>query len=244
MDQTSIRRRNRLKHHYTMTSNVLIFGYADLDDSAKLTYQAIDSFDWPDQTGERKGYAYPSVRTVAKLRGVNERTIQRHFEALEKAGLLRREYQPGKPCLLWIEEPSREEAENYLSTIGGVGGDTDVTTTGDTDVTPNKKQEREKDKSVNGSLRLGEDRGRGGERLTELERAKREWLANHMVEQLGDPHSLGFYRKIASQLPEHQVFQMLSEVRSMANGGRIRSSRARLFTTLAKRPADVIDNSV
>jgi len=216
--------------HYTVVSNVVIFGYHDLDDGAKLTYQAIDSFDWPNQAGERKGYAYPSVPTLARLRGVSERTVQRHLDALEAVGLVKREALTGKPCRLWIEEPSAAEREKYLSTIGA-SGDTDDTTTGDTDVTPYKKKEREKDKPVNESQRLWEQKGRV--RLTELERAKREWLANHMVEQLGDPHSLGFYRKVAAMLPEYQVFEALSELRAHLVRGTIRN-RGALFTSLVQ----------
>src|SRR5690242_17980647 len=123
MDTTAtIRRRNRLKRHFTVTSNVIIFGYAGkLTDAEKLTYQAIDSFDWPDSDGERKGYAYPSIATLARLRGVSGRTIQRHLENLEAVGLLTREARPGQPNYLWIEEPSSQEAEKYLSTIESRG---------------------------------------------------------------------------------------------------------------------------
>src|SRR3990172_9203492 len=105
MEDLAVRRRNRLKHHYTLVSNVIIFGYRQLTDAEKLTYVAIDSFDWPDEKGERKGYAYPSVETLASLRGVDRRTIFRHLSSLEGAGLLKREARLGRPALLWIEEP-------------------------------------------------------------------------------------------------------------------------------------------
>jgi len=235
MENTAnIRRRNRLKRHYTMTSNVLIFGYqGKLTDAEKLTYQSIDSFDWPDGGGERKGYAYPSIATLARLRGVSERSIQRHLESLEKVGLLSREVRPGKPNFLWIEEPSAEECERYLSTIGE-RGDTDGTPRNATDVTPYKKEEREENKPVNESQRLWEQKGRR-ERLTELEKAKRDWLANHMAEQLHDSHSFGFYRKTAATVPEARVFEALSEVRTIARQGRVTTSRAALFVTLVLR---------
>jgi hypothetical protein len=45
MEDLTIRHRNRLRHHYTQTSNVLLFGYQSVSDGAKLTYQVIDSFD-------------------------------------------------------------------------------------------------------------------------------------------------------------------------------------------------------
>lgn len=237
MESTAtIRRRNRLKKHYTMTSNVIIFGYQDkLTDAEKLTYQAIDSFDWPDGSGERKGYAYPSIATLARLRGMSERSIQRHLESLERAGLLTREVRPGKPNFLWIEEPSTEEAEGYLSTIGE-RGDTDVTLRDDTDVTPYKKEEESslrKTNHVNESQRLREQKGRR-ERLTALERAKREWLANRMVSQLGDPHSLGFYRKVAATVPEQRIFEALGEVKLAGIEGRVEKSKGALFTNILK----------
>lgn len=234
MEQPSARPRRGPTSHYTLTSNALIFGYHDLDDGAKLTYQAIDSFDWPDQAGERKGYAYPSVPTLARLRGTSERTIQRHCDALEDVGLLRREYLAGKPARLWIEEPSAQEAEKYSSTIDK-RGDTDVTPTPDTDVTPYKKEEISKkdESSLNESQRLWEQKGRG-ERLTALEKAKRDWLANHMVDQLGDPHSLNFYRKVAGEVPEHRVFQALSEVRLATREALVRKPPAMFVSLIAK----------
>ena len=51
MDNVTFRRRNRLKKHSVITSNVLLFGYSHVSDSAKITYQVIDSFDWQDGQG-------------------------------------------------------------------------------------------------------------------------------------------------------------------------------------------------
>lgn len=48
LDNVTFRRRNRLKKHFVITSNVLLFGYSHASDSAKGTYQLIDSFDWQD----------------------------------------------------------------------------------------------------------------------------------------------------------------------------------------------------
>jgi hypothetical protein len=86
MEDLQVRHRSRLRHHFTTTSNVLLFGYRQLSDGAKLTYQVIDSFDWEDDNGLRKGYAYPSLARVALGRGVSERTVQRHLAELEAAG--------------------------------------------------------------------------------------------------------------------------------------------------------------
>ncbi len=237
MDQVDIRRRDRLKKHYTTVSNVIIFGYQQLTDSEKLTYQAIDSFDWSDGEGLRKGYAYPSLRTLARRRGLDERTLRRHLAALEVAGLLRREQRVGQPSLLWIEEPSEKESEAYLSTIA-IGPDTNVRGTPDTDVRPldEESEKSETDKTVNGVKAFTGRRG-GKRFLSALERAKREWLANHMVEQLGDPHSLGFYRKVADTVPEPRVFEALSRLKDAATRSRVRS-RGALFASLIQQRVD------
>lgn len=234
MDEPTIRRRDRLKKHYTTVSNVIIFGYRSLTDGEKLTYQAIDSFDWSDGEGLRKGYAYPSLRTLGRLRGLDERTLRRHLGALEGAGLLRREQRVGKPSLLWIEEPSEQESEAYLSTIA-IGPDTDVRGTPDTDVRPNKKDESEKDKTVNGEQSSW--KGRGQRRSAE-ERAKREWLAGEILNELKDEHSLGFYRKVASRVHERRIFEILGHVKLASREGHVNTSKPALFTSLIRDAAN------
>lgn len=222
MDEPSIRHRNTLKRHYTMTSNVLIFGYKQLTDAVKLTYQAIDSFDWSDGGGKRKGYAFPSLSTLAELRGVDERTMRRHLSALESVNLLRRELRSGRPSLLWIEEPSKEECEAYLSTMT-TGPDTDVRGRGDTDVRPidEEAEKSETDKTVNAAK---------ASKGNQLE-AKVEWLAHEMQSQLEDRQSQAWFRQIALTVPEQRIFEALSEVRQASRDLKLRRKGA-LFTSL------------
>jgi helix-turn-helix protein len=229
MDEPTIRRRNRLNKHYTTVSNVIIFGYAGLTDAEKLTYQAIDSFDWSDGEGLRKGYAYPSLRTLARLRGLDERTLRRHLAALESVGLLRREQRPGQPNLLWIDEPSEGESEKYLSTIA-IGPDMDVRGRGDTDVRPYKKEELETDKTVNAE----QSSWKGRRRLSVEERAKRDYIAGEILKVCGDEHSLGFYRLAAENTPQHVVFEALSEVRRAGREGTLKRTRGALFTHIVQ----------
>jgi len=62
------------------------------------------------------------------------------------------------------------------------------------------------------------------------EKAKRDWLTGEMLKVLKDDLSLGFYRKVAQTVPEHRVFEALSEVKSTIQEGRIRRSPGSLFT--------------
>jgi hypothetical protein len=109
------RRRNRLKKHFVNVSNVLLYCYEFVSDAAKITFQVIDGFDWESkETGESKGYVFPAVETIAKIRHTSTRTIQRHFLELIKAKLLTRIRQRNKPSILYIEEVSDEEVSKYF----------------------------------------------------------------------------------------------------------------------------------
>ena len=104
------RRRNRLKKHFVNVSNVLLYCYTFVSDAAKITFQVIDGFDWESKhTGESKGYVFPAIETIAKIRHTSVRTIQRHILELIKAQLLTRLRQRNKPSILYIEEVSDTE---------------------------------------------------------------------------------------------------------------------------------------
>ena len=60
-----------------------------LSDGAKVIYGVLQSFDGPDETGQRKGYVWPSLPTLAKKSGKDERTVSRHLRALAQRGLIR-----------------------------------------------------------------------------------------------------------------------------------------------------------
>lgn len=109
------KRRNRLKKHFTNTSNVLLYCYEFVSDAAKITFQVIDGFDWESkETGDSKGYVFPAVETIAKIRHASIRTMQRHILELINAKLLTRIRQRNKPSILYIEEVSDEEINKYF----------------------------------------------------------------------------------------------------------------------------------
>src|SRR5215204_2988539 len=110
------KRRNRLKKHFINVSNVLLYGYKALSDAAKITYQVIEGFDWEDkETGDSKGFVFPSIETISAIRNAAKRTIFRHIKELEKVGLLTRVRRRNLPSVLYIEEVSDIEANSYLA---------------------------------------------------------------------------------------------------------------------------------
>lgn len=80
--------RPRLERHFVQTPQILLRGYPDLSDGAKLTYLVLLSFDYLDaEAGVHKGIVYPSIETLMSIRGKGRSTIYAHLAELEKQGL-------------------------------------------------------------------------------------------------------------------------------------------------------------
>lgn len=115
-EEIIFKRRNRLKREVVITSKVLLYGYDNVSDAAKITYQVIDGFDWEDKTsGDSKGFAFPATETLATIRRTSVRTIERHLKELEAAGLLTRYRRRYQPSILYIEDISQAEIDRYLA---------------------------------------------------------------------------------------------------------------------------------
>lgn len=247
------KRRNRLKKHFVNTSNVLLYGYRNLSDGAKITYQVIDSFDWEDkETKTSKGYVFPAVSTIARIRGLKKRAVQYHLRALIKAGLLTRVRQKNAPSILVIEDISEAEKRGYLAEFvdrGGISEKRKILRSQDFAPKTEEEKKKENENNVNENkivdkvevtepLRAILRRLPKPEVMNEgrsLDLAKKDYLAQKMAKELDDMESLGCYRSIAEKCPPELIFQVLSIVKDTANQGKVRHSRAALFVDLVKR---------
>jgi hypothetical protein len=166
---------------------------------------------------------------------------------LERARLITRQERRGRPSILVIEDPSAEETDQYLRTLDGSGEDGIVRPTPDKIVRPYKKDEEpeqrqnlvNEEQALSGIGELGQHRRSlpRGRQPSLIPRAKREYLAQQMIDVLRDEHSLGFYRKVAARYPPHIIFEALSVVKQTARDGVVRKTRGALFATLIKESA-------
>ncbi len=62
-------------------------------------------------------------------------------------------------------------------------------------------------------------------------------LAGEILGQLGDRHSMGFYRRVVQLLPEAAIYAALSEVKDARLTGRLKESAGAYFTFLVKLAA-------
>lgn len=72
-------------------------------------------------------------------------------------------------------------------------------------------------------------------RAAATDKAKREYLAQEMLVALQDNHSLGYYRRVAREVPAHKIFEALGLVKKIAREGNVRKNRGALFVSTIKR---------
>lgn len=260
-------RRNRLKKHFVNTSNVLLYGYQSLSDGAKITYQLIDSFDWESkETGDSKGFVYPSIEKLAEIRLAGKRTVFRHIKELEKAKLLTRVRRRNRPSVLYIEDVSEEEANKYLKRFVDRKESTEEKSrsakNGISQTMPEvpkmafaytRKEEeplKENEINVNEKKHL---KGNGVDALSDIlmqyklkrpqkmekpdEISKRDYTAEKIADELNDQKSLGCFRVIAEKVPQNVIFEVLASVKETYRAGKIKQSRGALFVEIIKKYA-------
>jgi DNA-binding MarR family transcriptional regulator len=227
MDNVTFRRRNKLKKRFVITDKVLLYGYTRLSDGARVTYLVLDGFDWEDEDGLRKGFAFPSKAHLAEIRELDERTVQRHVQELEAAGLVTREERPGQTNIYWLEDASDEEAERCKRKL--TGGDKNASP-GETEMSPViiRTEERLNDVDETNRTLLSKQ----WQAPAEDEQA---YLVDEMLSVLGDRDSEGYYQRLAATVPKDIIFEALSLVKRAAHEGRIRKTRGALFVAIVKR---------
>jgi len=227
MDNVIFCRRNKLKKRFVITDKVLLYGYTGLSDGARVTYLVLDGFDWEDEDGLRKGFAFPSKAHLAEIRELDERTVQRHVQELEAAGLVTREERPGQTNIYWLEDASDEEALRCKQKL--MGGDKNASP-GETRMSPViiRTEERLNDVGeTNGTLLSNRQQPPSGD--------ERDYLVDEMVSVLGDRDSEGYYQRLAASVPKDIIFEALSLVKRAAHEGKIRKTRGALFVAIVKR---------
>jgi DNA-binding MarR family transcriptional regulator len=226
MDNVTFRRRNKLKKRFVITDKVLLYGYSRLSDGAKLTYLALDGFDWEDEDGLRKGFAFPSKARLAEIRELDERTVQRHVQELEAAGLVTREARPGQTNIYWIEDASGEEAQRCKEKLKG--GDKNASP-GETEMSPEIIRTEERLNDVN------EGNPFPSKARAVFTEDERESLVYEMLSVLRDSESEGYYRRLAATVPKDIIYEALSLVKRAVLDNKIRKSRGALFVAIVKR---------
>ena len=205
--------------------------YKNLSLGAKLMYSILRDRldisvknDWKDE----HGYIYLifTVDEMAKLLEITRKTVIKHKKELNKYGLIvDKRLGQGNPNRIYVLKPeidNFQKCNNYTSRsvkleLQEVENlhpiDTNVNQTNLNNVNnaiSNKKKKRSEDK---------------------------EYLASYIAEQLEDDHSLGFFRKVVDLISENIIYQALSEVKDTFLNGKIKKSKAALFTTVIKAKA-------
>jgi hypothetical protein len=247
-DTYIIRHRNPIGDRFVIVSRTVLFGYPGISDGAKLTYWVVYSHDWygPGEEG-RKGYVWPTIARIARLRHATERTIQRHLIELIQSGLLARVQRKGKPSILYIEEPS----ETTIQPDNDPGGD-EYVGGGVTKMSPPSEEDEDKknnnavneDEAISQKPNQPDNRNRGWKSLHLLlpqrlaargEHSQEEWLAQQILASTGDAYSLGCYRLIARKCDQELLFEALALLKEAKREKKVRRSQGALFLGIVRR---------
>lgn len=186
---------------------------------------------------------------ISRTTGIAPDNISRHLSALEARGLIKR-LRTGRQSVFvlgeWVDvkgDGSYRPEWFYLEGLYGIakedlmpGVSPDVTIASDPDrpapsgLTPpapsdrNRQENRQENAVGHGAIR----------RLPNLDQPqdKTEYVAQFILDELGDSHSARFYRLVAAKVPEAEIRRALAEIRQ--DGAR---EPAKLFTYKMQRYA-------
>ncbi len=181
---------------------------------------------------DKNGYIYLvfSIEELSALLEINKETVTTYKRELVKYRLIiDKRLGQGKSNLIYILKPEIKEfqnTENPSSRERKIGiQEYGKSVSIDTNVNNTKRENNVKSNAI---FKTNKKEKRSPEK---------EYLAEEMADQLNDDHSLGFYRKIADIVPENLIFQALSEVKDAFLTGRVKKSKAALFTTVIQGKA-------
>jgi len=204
--------------------------YEGLSIGSKLMYSVLrDRLDisiknnWKDENGYI--YLIYSLKDLLDLLEIDEKTTIKYKKELVKYKLIvDKRVGQGNPNRIYVLKPELGEFQNWKISSSRTGKNTPLELEKihpiDTNVNNTKRENNVKSNAI---FKTNKKEKRSPEK---------EYLAAEMADQLNDDHSLGFYRKIADMVPENLIFQALSEVKDAFLTGRVKKSKAALFTTV------------
>ena len=163
-------------------------------------------------------------KKIAEYTGIAEDNISRHLTALQKKGIIQIE-RTGRQNIFvlgeWIDvkgDGSHRGVEwFFIDGVFGVSKD-DLTNSSDQSRRSASGQTRRKASDTNIEENREETvRGNGGlKTLPDLDQPedKTEFVAEEILEELGDNHSANFYRLVAKKVPEPVIRRALAEIRA------------------------------
>jgi predicted DNA-binding protein YlxM (UPF0122 family) len=183
---------------------------------------------WKDE----KGYIYLifSVEELADLLEIDRTAVMRYKKKLvEYKLIIDKRLGQGNPNRIYVLKPElvdnlNQKSQNTTSRSSNIGP-LEVSNSDSIDTYVNKTEIMN---NVNSNAIFNKKKKRTPEM---------ESFAQEIAERLEDDHSLGFYRKVVDIMPETLIWQALSEVKDAHLTGRVKKSKAALFTSVIKSKA-------
>ena len=228
--------------------------YAILSDRLTLSIKN----NWEDKDGNI--YLIFSVEELSELLEVDRTAVMRYKKKLVEYELIfDKRVGQGKPNRIYVLKPVLADDKSLKSQIATSGSrktqpqevvNSDPINTNVNEPNLNNVKEGKKPPPVENSTNNNNEIKNQIEKQIELDIGKKilnknkkrrspekESLAKEILNQMGDEHSLGFYRKVVDLVPETAIWRALSIVKDTFLQGNIKKSKGALFTTTVKEIA-------
>jgi hypothetical protein len=203
----------------------------DISLGARMTYAMLLKYAW------QKDFCWPAQERLGLDLGLKSRMIRYHLDELRKAELVDWKRQGlNRPNIYYILKlpdapeptepdpryPQRDPDRQYIATP-----DRQSTSAQERQPIADKEHSKKNTNIVNVNS------------ISEPLRPnpQTDALVLEMLDVLGDRHSTGLYRRIASTVPDQLIFEVLSETKYQAHTGKIRKTRGAFFTSELMRRA-------
>jgi len=212
---------------FTQLPNAVL-KHPTLSFGAKVAYGVLLSYAWQDD------FCWPAQQRLAADLSCSDRWVRKLLVELRSAGAIHWKQQglnsPNVYYIRALAEWLPRDLLRHKDRNDPSGPDRKDTSAQDRKDTsdkeyPRKKIQEDVNVDLNGPIRTEEDDGR------------REALVLEMLDVLGDRHSSGFYRRVATTIPSEVIFKLLSDTKERAARREIRSSRGAYFTDAVIRYA-------
>ena len=202
-----------------------ILKHRDLSLGARMTYGMLLSYAW------QKDFCHPAQERIALDLGVSDRSVRTFLAELRQNHLITWKQQGlNKPNIYYLLKLPDSPDDTQPGPANSSAPERKLASVQDRQSTSDKEYSKKNTKNVNVIYTSPFKTSSADD-----QRAHLDYLVSEILAVCGDTHSAPFYRSLCSTTPSAIIYAALSETRSEAHLGRIRTTRGAFFVSRVKQ---------
>ena len=200
---------------------IAVLKHPDLSPAAKITYGILLSYAW------QEDFCWPAQDRLAQDMSCSVRQVRRHLQELKEARAIKIDQRGlNRPNIYALEALNSWMPDNLLKNKDG----TDLSGPDGTDPSGPDGTDPSDLERTDLSAKVYSENYIQNVNVTPSDQIRQDDLVLRMLDVGGDPHSTGFYRRVARVLPEPIISRAIAETRDQAATGHIRRSPGACLT--------------